>query len=162
MKKQVEVDSKLKEIPISLPDGTIVKAGMKVYTVEHLSASSDYDFKRYPEGRFLKYSGRIATELIEYHVLSVNQSAVSRSFTVKSDRGCEHTYSVKGQCLPDIYGSKAKATEKRRSKTLSDIAIIKTKIAKEQKEGMRLVRECTKRIAKMTKAITILKKAKYQ
>ncbi len=92
--------------PIYLPCGTEVKEGLKVYKIYSKDVSS------YQRINSIKpHSGGIAHYLIEYVVAHVNHAENSRSFILRSDRGCESTYSVKNNCLSELYGNLKKANK---------------------------------------------------
>jgi hypothetical protein len=117
-------DTKIKDVPVSLPDGTPVTLGMTIYTVKKNDISS------YERGREVikTWSGDVAVKLIENKVISVNQSSTARTFTVRSDRGCEQTYSVRNNCLPDLFGKKSAALDKMKEFHNQDIEKIQVKL----------------------------------
>jgi hypothetical protein len=154
-------ETNINETPICLPCGTKVAKGMKIYTVETLTKASAYEFKRQQKGRFLEHSGKLSTHVVEHTVIAINQAANARSFTVRSDRGCEHTFTVKGMCLPDIYVSKAAAAKKRKAINMKDVDKLFAKI----KAADLALRQETKRYKerknKYRIVINKLLKAKY-
>ncbi len=95
----------LKEVSIVLPDGVEVRMGMNIYTTRSKRASYESDVRRYPENYILEHSGKSRYAVVKHKVINVNQAANIRSFTVRSTKGCESTYSVKNSCLPaDMFG----------------------------------------------------------
>ena len=100
--------TEIKDVAITLPDGVPVKMGMPVYTVEKKGLSR-YSSDR-KQGYVKTWSGDSQARLVKHEVIAVNQNANSRSFTLRSDRGCEHSYSVKDQCIGHLYGKKSSAT----------------------------------------------------
>jgi len=117
-------NEKLKDVPITLPDETQVVKGMKIFSVEKLSPTS-YDQRG---GNYYRtHTGSVSSKIVEHTVVAVNQAANSRSFTIRSDRGCEHTYTVKNSCLPHLYGKKANAIAKQKEFITEDIEALKKK-----------------------------------
>lgn len=119
-----EDEGRLKDTPILLPDGVPVTKGMKIYSVNKLDvinyiASGDY---------VMSHSGLPSSRIIESSVISVNQAANVRSFTVRSDRGCETSYTVKNSCLPKIFGSKAAAIAEQKRFHELDVQKLQAKI----------------------------------
>ncbi len=92
--------------PILLPDGSRVVKGMPVFKIY---GKDVYDNPGTSTSKIKKWSGTIAKYLVEYAVVAVNEAEASRSFVLRSDKGCESTYSVKGSCLPEMFGSRKKA-----------------------------------------------------
>lgn len=113
---------KLKDVPILMPDGVEVKIGMIVFDIEMTRCGSDNDVKRYPGSYGVKrYSGKSRYKIIHGKVISVNHAANSRSFTLRSKRGCETTYSVKDSCLPeDLCGKLATIKGIKKKKDYND------------------------------------------
>lgn len=116
------VDSSIKDVPITLPCGTTVKLGMTIYSVQNGTISS------YGYESIKPLSGKVSTSVIESKVISLNTKSNARCFTVKSDRGCETTYSVRNNCLPKLYGKKSAAIEEQKEINAYDIAKIQTKL----------------------------------
>ena len=137
------VSEKVKDTPIVLPDGVAVKLGMTIYSVMDCSVSSY-------SGDVKSYSGKARSKIIENTVIGVNQSANARTFTARSDRGCETTYSVRNNCLPQIFGKRSSAAARAKEVVLKDIAAIEAK-AKFAKENLE----------KYNRTITQLKSAKF-
>lgn len=119
------VSERIKDSPIVLPDGVPVKLGTIIYSVMDSEVGSYCELK--------SYSGKPRSKIIENLVIGVNQSANARTFTVRSDRGCETTYSVRNNCLPQIFGKRSSATARAKEVVLRDIEMIekKAKIAKD-------------------------------
>lgn len=139
------MDPSLKNKPIYLPDGVPVKNGMTIFTVRRkgIGTSSDSEVKH--------YSGDVGSEIILNTVVAVNQGANARNFTVRSDRGCETTYSVKNNCLPDLFGKRASAIAKAKKFNDKDIATVEAKLV-----------NVMKTVTKYNTTIKALKKAKFQ
>jgi hypothetical protein len=116
---------------------------MTIYSVMDGSVSSY-------SGDVKSYSGKARSKIMENTVIGVNQSANARTFTVRSDRGCETTYSVRNNCLPQIFGKRSSAAARAKEVVLKDIAAIEAK-AKFAKENLE----------KYNRTITQLKSAKF-
>lgn len=122
------VDEKIKDTPIFLPDGVKVEIGMAVFTVLKKEVSA------YPYKSGVKsFSGGESFQIVEHKVIGINPRANSRSFTVRSDRGCEATYTVKNNCLPEIFGKRSSALAKCKDIHFEDIVKLQKKIAEKQK-----------------------------
>jgi len=131
---------------IFLPDGSTVEEGKTVYLIE-AKEISNYASPKY----FAKGSGEIAHYLVEYTVAKVNKAENQRSFVLRSDRGCEETYYVKNNCLPDIFSDKGKAISRLKSKEIEkhcaglDGAIVRLKQTILQKQEKIRAHQATKK-----------------
>lgn len=152
MKKEL-----IKDVPISLPDGTEVKKGMKVYKVERW----EFGYSK-RDGKYVnKWTGIASSYLVEHTVIHINADANSRSFTLRSDRGCEHTYSVKNSCLPQIFGSKDAAIAHQKTVTKEDIVKIEKKIESSVKYIQDKIKANKEEQLKYRTTIAQLKKLRY-
>ncbi len=114
------VSEKVKDTPIVLPDGVPVKLGMTIYSVDNAEVYSSS--KECPS-----YSGKARSKILKNTVIGVNQAANARTFTVRTDRGCENTYSVRNNCLPQIFGKKISAIYEAKRVAQQDIDRIEEK-----------------------------------
>lgn len=131
--------SKVKDQPIKLPDGVVVKLGMTVYKVVK-TGSSKYDRDVRNCGYIKKFSGESRAKVIPCEVIAINQASNARTFTVRTDRGCENTYSVRDNCIgANLFGSKkatlkeVKAIDKKDIADLRESLMNKEKYFKEEK-----------------------------
>ena len=81
------------KLPIISPCGDEIKNGTTFYEVEKGSYSA---YGRENES----WSGTQDIKINKHKVIRVNLNANVRSFTMRSERGCEITYSVKNECVP--------------------------------------------------------------
>lgn len=150
-------NEKLKDVAITLPDGTEVVKGMKIYSVERLQPSSYEKSKIY----YRTYTGAMSSLITEHTVIAINQAANSRCFTVRSDRGCEHTYSVKNNCLPNMYGKRENAVKKQKEITAENIEALETKKVKATEYLEKEQKVFAEKMTKYKNTISALKKLKY-
>lgn len=117
----------IKNEPIKMRDGTTVKLGGLVYEVEtrHLE-SHRYGSKRNP---YRVKTGVIRNTIIESEIIQINQAANARTFTVRSPKGCENTYSVRNACLPEnLFGKKSLAVKRLANLNRDDLDGIDRKL----------------------------------
>ena len=121
----------IKDVPILMPDGVPVKVGMTIFGLESLNlTTSSTTAKKYPLTYMKKYTGKSRRKITEGKVISVNSTSACRSFTVRSKRGCENTYSVKNACLPDLmFGKLSSIKARKRKLDLEDARGAETRIA---------------------------------
>ena len=143
-------DAKIKDVPIALPDGSPVVVGMTIYTVKKLDVCS---YSKSVE-TVKAWSGDTAAKIVENMVISVNQSSNARTFRLRSDRGCEQTYSVRNNCLPDLYGKRSAAVQKMKQLNEIDIQRIQAKLESLEKDYAQRKAKYTSTIKKI-KAIKI-------
>lgn len=146
----------MKELGIILPDNAKVKVGMTIYTTIQLRVGREYDLERYPDTYgVLRMSGESRYKIIENEVISIDQTAKNRSFTVRSDRGCESTYSVRDNCLPkDMFGKVSSVKKYIKEKDMIDSLKAEERI----KEKLKTIAEYKKKIIQEKDLIKKLKK----
>ena len=132
----------IKDQPILLPDGKQVKVGMTIFEVQTKCISS------YKERNVIKkWSGASRAMLIPYKVIGVNTASTARTFTLQSDKGCEHTFSVRDTCIQSkLFSSKASAIKEMKAIDQEDVRTIKANINR-RRENL------AKEIAKMDKTM---------
>lgn len=121
------MQSQIKDVPIKLPDGVNVKLGMKVFTVESKRKRQSYQ-EITNNDQYKTGTGDRSAYMVEHEVISVNQASNARCFTLRSDKGCEHTYSVRNQCIGHLYGKKTSAEKQMKLVDKGDIGEINKKI----------------------------------
>jgi hypothetical protein len=141
-------------VPIKTRDGANVKVGKEIYIVETKEVDT-YTYRRNKKNFIKSLSGKKRATIEIHKVIHVNEAANSRSFTLRSQKGCETTYSVRNQCLPDtLFGLKSFAIAKCRQIDVEDADRIQEKIerAKErivhEKEEIKKLTEVKKKILK--------------
>lgn len=81
------------KLPIISPCGDEIKEGGIFYQVEKANYTSFCGCKH------KSWSGTQDIKILKHKIIKVNRNANVRSFTLRSDRGCETTYSVKNECV---------------------------------------------------------------
>lgn len=153
MKKQKERN------PIYLPDGTEVHVGLFVYVRDFKELKEERHYRKsHSKTHIIKWSGKSRFAPTIHKVVRVDESASSRSFTIRSTKGCESTYSVKGSCINGVYGSLKSVKKAHQEMNADDIIDMNESIEKQK----RYILESKAKIAKAQKAIRLLKKSKLE
>lgn len=150
--------------PIFLPDGTEVKKGITIYQLD-LKYTSSYESSYDKNESYIKtYSGKTRARFTRLTVATVNEAANARSFTARSAKGCESTFSVKNQCVGQLYGSLKSLKKKAKEINEADIETIHKKIKLEQISTAKYIK--SKREQEVIRRTTIRKlaaiKEKYE
>lgn len=148
-------------------NGTKIVLGMKLYSVSQL------DVCKYSSGKsFIKpWTGQTTAKIEEYIVVWLNEAENSRSFKVKSSKGCEEHFTFRycdrtleamnfsvtfdGAVKKAIELEKAHITKAEKSidNSIKKVAEIRKEIAR-KKKGLSLLK---KNIAKMPKTLKVCK-----
>ena len=118
-------------------DGVEITEGKEFYTIEKKNIN-DGRYNRIKKDEVAKFSGGLKYFLEIGKVISVNQASSARTFTVRSSKGCETTYSVRNACLPDnSFGRLVHAKKALKEANLNDLIKIEKEV-KERREKLKL------------------------
>lgn len=150
--------TEIKDVPITMPDRVPVRMGMEIFELDKLNCGTAREVKQSPTYyKAVRYSGKSRYIIVTSRVVAVNTSANSRSFTVKSKRGCESTYSVKDTCLPDgMFGKLESIKARKRKLDLEDARSAENRIGRNLSKIQELKTEITKE-KNLTKALKAIK-----
>lgn len=137
----------MKDTPILLPDGTEVKAGMTIYSLDEKYVTNN--IRLMGRDNYIKrYSGESRAYYEEYKVIAVNRAGNSRSFVARDKSGYEQTFTVKNSRLPDfLYGDKTKLHKAMCDVNKQDIKDMKKRIKGYKEE----IANCEKTIKKLAR-----------
>lgn len=145
---------------IKLQDGTDVKVGITIY--ERRVKSEVYGAKEVsdPNHYYAKMQGKTRVAYVPHTVIAVNEASNSRSFTIRSKKGCESTYTVRDTCVSNLFGS-TKAIEKdHKAYRDADIKKVSIKITQAHSTFAQAKKNYSERLKKVNDVIKKLQKIK--